>query len=210
MQIKNRQLLSILVILLSVAFSSVSATEKKKEEEQDGSHVQPDNLYPVVEMHTNKGVIAVELNRYKAPITVNNFLRYVDKGLFNKTIFHRVAPDFVIQGGGYSAEMEAKVSLGNIFNESGNGLKNEFYTIAMARQNDPHSADRQFFFNMNDNESLDPGRNWGYTVFGMVTEGTEVLDAIMQVETHYLPLERMQHVPVEPIILEKVVLRPPL
>jgi len=203
-QYLSRYLISVVCGLL-VCFS-VQA-EKSKE---DGSHIQPDNLYPRVEMHTNMGKFVIELNRYKAPITVNNFLRYVEKRMFNNTIFHRVESDYVIQGGGYTADMEEKPDFGDIFNESGNGLKNDLYSVAMARQVDPHSANRQFFINMEDNDGLNPGRGWGYTVFGTVIEGTDILDKINQVETHYRPLLRMQHVPKEPIMLENVVLLPEL
>jgi peptidyl-prolyl cis-trans isomerase A (cyclophilin A) len=195
-----------LALGLLVLASAMSAHAAKKKE--DGSHIQPDNLFPKVEMHTTMGKFVIELDRYKAPITVNNFLRYVEKRMYDNTVFHRVVPNFVIQGGGYSVEYEEKPSLGEIFNESGNGLKNDTYTIAMARQNDPHTATRQFYFNLNDNESLNPGRNWGYTVFGLVIEGSDVLDAMGQVETEYRPLLGMATAPVENIVLEKVVLLP--
>lgn len=196
----------VLMSLLALTIS-VSCYAAKKE---DGSEIQPDVLFPRIEMHTNMGVITVELDRYKAPITVNNFLRYIDKRLFDNTVFHRIVANFVVQGGGYGLEYQSKPDFGEIFNESGNGLKNDAYTIAMARQADPHSANRQFYFNLADNDSLNPGRNWGYTVFGTVTSGSEVLDAMGAVETHYLPLLRLPNAPVEPLVLEKVVLLPPL
>lgn len=200
-----KQLCFLTLICLLTCFSSVYAAKKA-----DGSEIQPDSLFPKVEMHTNKGIIIVELDRYKAPITVNNFLRYVDKRMYENTVFHRVVPNFVVQGGGYSVDYEPKPDLGDIFNESGNGLKNDAYTIAMARQADPHTANRQFYFNVADNESLNPGRNWGYTVFGMVVEGQEVIDLMGAVETEYLPLLRLPNAPVEKLILEKVVLLPPI
>jgi peptidyl-prolyl cis-trans isomerase A (cyclophilin A) len=199
-----KHLYFIMLICLIACCSSVHAAKKT-----DGSEIQPDSLFPKVEMHTNKGMIVVELDRYKAPITVNNFLRYVDKRMYENTVFHRVVPNFVVQGGGYSVDYESKPDLGDIFNESGNGLKNDAYTIAMARQADPHTANRQFYFNVADNESLNPGRNWGYTVFGMVVEGQEVIDIMGAVETEYLPLLRLPNAPVEKLILEKVVLLPP-
>ena len=201
MLVRNIYLVFCLFIL-----SNVSHAAKKT----DGSEIQPDVLFPRVEFHTNKGLIVVELDRYKAPITVNNFLRYVDKRMFENTLFHRVVPGFVVQGGGYGLEYESKPDLGEIFNESGNGLKNDAYTIAMARQADPHTANRQFYFNAADNENLNPGRSWGYTVFGTVISGSEVIDVMAAVETQYLPLLRATDVPVEKLILEKVILLSPL
>ncbi|WP_018982863.1 peptidylprolyl isomerase [Salinimonas chungwhensis] len=174
----------------------------------DGSNVQPDNYYPRVKMETTMGEIVVELDRRRAPITTNNFLRYVSKNGYNGTIFHRVVPGFVVQGGGYNTDFDQKPSYPEIFNESGNGMKNELYTIAMARQNEPHSATRQFFFNVNDNPSLDPGKEWGYAVFGMIVEGQEVVDKMMEVETEYQLRLREPNSPIEPIVLEKATVLP--
>ncbi|WJG09011.1 peptidylprolyl isomerase [Aliiglaciecola sp. LCG003] len=176
----------------------------------DGSHIQPDNYYPRVMLHTTMGDITVELDRTRAPLTVNNFLRYVDKRSFEGTIFHRVIADFVVQGGGYDKDFRELSKFPKIYNESGNGLKNQLYTIAMARSNDEHSANRQFYFNLNDNESLDPGKDWGYAVFGYVTEGTDVLDAISQVPTQYDAIVGWADVPIEPVLLIKTTLLPPL
>ena len=176
---------------------------------KDGSEIQPDNAYPRVKINTSLGEFILELDRFKAPITVNNFLRYVALRSYEDTIFHRVVPDFVVQGGGYTVDYKSKPSLGKIFNESGNGLKNTYYSIAMARETDPHSATRQFFINLKDNESLDPGRNWGYTVFGSVVEGFEVIDAMGQVETEYAINFGQPNVPIEPIILQKAEILPP-
>jgi peptidyl-prolyl cis-trans isomerase A (cyclophilin A) len=175
----------------------------------DGSHIQPDNYYPRVKMITSMGDIIVELDRSRAPITVNNFLRYVDKRSYEDTIFHRIVPAFVVQGGGYDTNFVEKPSFGKIFNESGNGLKNKMYNITMARQNKPHSATRQFFFNMDNNDSLDPGKNWGYTVFGSVVEGYEVLDKMADVKTDFDPKYGWSDVPVEQVILIKVMVLPP-
>lgn len=175
----------------------------------DGSEIQADNLYPKVRMETSMGNLVVELDRNRAPITVNNFLRYVDKGSYDDTIFHRVVSGFVVQGGGYDKDFRTLPTFGTIYNESGNGLKNDIYTIAMAREDNPHSATRQFYFNVMDNESLNPGRRWGYTVFGMVLEGAEVIDKISAVDTEYNMQMGWQSVPVEPVVLHKVVLLPP-
>ncbi|WP_218352327.1 peptidylprolyl isomerase [Alteromonas lipotrueiana] len=192
-------------LLLILIFAAAPAMAKDKE---DGSNVQPDNFYPQVKIQTSMGDIVVELDRRRAPITTNNFLRYVSKHGYNGTLFHRVVPGFVVQGGGYNTDYDEKPSYPEIFNESGNGMKNELYTIAMARQNDAHSATRQFFFNVNDNPSLDPGKEWGYAVFGMIVEGQEVVDKMMEVETEYQLRLREPNSPIEPIILEKATVLP--
>lgn len=133
-----------------------------------------------VVMETSKGNISLALDQDKAPATVANFLQYVDEGYYNDTIFHRVINGFMIQGGGLTADMSKKDTKAPVKNEAKNGLKNLRGTIAMARTNDPHSATSQFFINHKDNSSLDyPSRDgWGYTVFGQVTSGMDVVDAI--------------------------------
>ncbi len=168
----------------------------------------PDNMFPTVVLETSMGTVEVELNRMRAPITSNNFLRYVLEGEYDGTIFHRVMIGFVVQGGGYTKDIEEKKLYDNILNESGNGLTNDFGTIAMARYDDPHSATRQFFFNMENNSSLNPGsRNWGYTVFGQVISGMEVLQAIAEVETGYSEDLDAEDVPLEPVILIKATVK---
>jgi peptidyl-prolyl cis-trans isomerase A (cyclophilin A) len=194
----------ILVMFFAISPNLVVAKVK-----DDGSHIQPNNYYPRVKMVTSMGDIIVELDRSRAPITVNNFLRYVDKRSYEDTIFHRIVPEFVVQGGGYDTNFIVKPSFGKIFNESGNGLKNKMYNITMAREKDPHSATRQFFFNMDNNDSLDPGRNWGYTVFGMVVEGYEVLDEMAKVKTDFDATYGWPDVPVEQVSLKKVIVLPP-
>ena len=162
----------------------------------------PDNLFPSVKLETSMGEIVVELNRLRAPASVNNFLRYVLEGEYNGTIFHRVMSGFVVQGGGYTKDIEEKTMHASVCNESGNGLKNTTGTIAMARYADPHTAKRQFYFNMNNNSSLDPSsRSWGYTVFGEVITGMEVLEAIAEVETGYSEDLDAEDVPVETVML---------
>jgi peptidyl-prolyl cis-trans isomerase A (cyclophilin A) len=164
----------------------------------------PDNMFPIIKLETSMGEIEVELNRMRAPITSNNFLRYVLDGEYDGTIFHRVMPGFVVQGGGYTPEIEEKTLHENILNESGNGLRNSTGSIAMARFDDPHSATRQFYFNMSNNTSLDPSpRNWGYTVFGQVVSGMEVLEAIAEVETGYSENLDAEDVPLVPVLLIK-------
>lgn len=168
--------------------------------------VMPDNMFPTVRFETSMGVIEVELNRMRAPATVNNFLRYATEGKYDGTLFHRVMKDFVVQGGGYDPEFEEIDLHPPVMNESGNGLSNILGTIAMARFNDPHSATSQFFFNMADNKrALDPSsRNWGYTVFGDVISGQEVLQEIAAVPTGYHAEVDFQDVPQVPVLLHKV------
>jgi peptidyl-prolyl cis-trans isomerase A (cyclophilin A) len=166
------------------------------------AEVLPDKPFPLVEFTTSMGTIVVELNRNRAPATVNNFLRYVLDGHYDNTIFHRVIADFVVQGGGYTPEIEERDVGQPVLNESGNGLKNNAGTIAMARYNDPHTATSQFFFNLKNNESLNPNsRTWGYTVFGDVIEGLDVVQAIGAVETGFSEALGATDVPVEPVIL---------
>lgn len=140
---------------------------------------------PKVSMKTSAGEIVLELNPEKAPKTVENFLQYVKSGFYNGTIFHRVINGFMIQGGGYDAQGKEKSTREPIQNEAKNGLRNQAYTIAMARTSDPHSASAQFFINVNNNRFLDyPGQDgWGYAVFGKVIKGADVVDKIRSVET---------------------------
>ena len=170
--------------------------------------IDPNNIYPKVKFETSMGNIIVELDRVKAPITVNNFLTYVTTGEYNNTIFHRVIADFIVQGGGYDKEFIARDIGKSIINESGNGLKNEIGTIAMAKESKPHTANRQFFFNAKDNTNLDPGRHWGYAVFGSILEGEEILEAMAKVKTEYNEEMAWNDVPIEPLILIKVTLLP--
>ena len=172
--------------------------------------VLPDNLFPSVRLATSMGDIVVELDRRRAPVTVNNFLRYVTEGRYDGTIFHRVMPGFVVQGGGYTESIEERETWAPIFNESGNGLKNMPMTVAMARFDDPHSATNQFFFNLAANASLDPSsRSWGYAVFGQVVSGQDVVEAIAGVETGYHDFLEAENVPLVPVkILSASVVEP--
>ncbi|MDD2721775.1 MAG: peptidylprolyl isomerase [Gallionella sp.] len=139
----------------------------------------------MIKLHTNLGTITLQLDAEKAPITTQNFIDYVNAGFYSNTIFHRVIDGFMIQGGGFEPGMHQKAVNAPIKNEAANGLKNAKYTIAMARTSDPHSATAQFFINAGDNGFLDyPGQDgWGYCVFGKVTEGMDVVDAIRKVKT---------------------------
>ena len=159
---------------------------------------------PSVEMQTSMGSIVIELNSEKAPITVKNFLQYAKDGFYNGTIFHRTIEGFMIQGGGFTKDMNEKPTAGEIKNEASNGLKNERGSIAMARRQDPNSASSQFFINHKDNTSqLDyPLNNGGYAVFGKVTQGMDVVDKIAKVPTGNKGMH--QNVPIEPVIIQSV------
>lgn len=163
---------------------------------------------PQVDLHiANYGTITLELDQDKAPKSVANFLSYVNKGHYNNTIFHRVIPNFMIQGGGMEPGMAQKGTDGPITNEANNGLKNVKYSVAMARTGDPHSATAQFFINVTDNSFLNhtapSQQGWGYAVFGKVVAGTDVVDKIKGVKT----ARKGYHddVPVEDVVIEKAV-----
>jgi peptidyl-prolyl cis-trans isomerase B (cyclophilin B) len=157
-----------------------------------------------VRMTTNKGNITVELDEAKAPKTVANFLHYVNAGHYNNTIFHRVIKDFMIQGGGFEPNMHQKPADQTVENEAKNGLKNDKYTVAMARTSAPHSASAQFFINTKNNAFLDyPGQDgWGYAVFGKVTEGQDVVDQINTVKTGRSGMH--SDVPSDAVVIEKI------
>jgi peptidyl-prolyl cis-trans isomerase A (cyclophilin A) len=169
--------------------------------------IYPEALFPTVRFETSLGDFTVELDRRRAPVTANNFLRYVETGAWNGTIFHRVIDGFVIQGGGYLPDFTPIATADPIMNESGNGLTNRTRSIAMARHEDPHSATSQFYFNLADNESLDPNRrSWGYTVFGQVIDGWETVEAIAGVPTDYAEGLGAGDVPLEAVVLRRVTL----
>jgi cyclophilin family peptidyl-prolyl cis-trans isomerase len=141
-------------------------------------------LFPRISVETTQGTFVLELDGSRSPITVMNFVRYVNDGQYNGTIFHRVIPGFMAQAGGYVADYGEKEVRPPIPNESGNGLRNERGTIAMARMGKPHTATSQFFINLSDNAALHPRpRRWGYTVFGLVVEGMDVVDLIAKIPT---------------------------
>lgn len=157
---------------------------------------------PRVALDTTKGKIVLELYLDKAPTTVQNFLQYVQAHHYDGVIFHRVIPDFMIQGGGFTSDMKQKPTKASIKNESDNGLRNERGAISMARLSEPHTASAQFFINLRDNRSLDhSGKGWGYAVFGKVVEGMEVVDSIAGVRT--TTKGPYGDVPVEPIVIRK-------
>jgi cyclophilin family peptidyl-prolyl cis-trans isomerase len=169
-----------------------------------------DNLpeYPQIAVETNVGNFTMELFTNRAPLTVQNFMNYLNSGFYNGVVFHRVVGDFVAQAGGYDFNYIKKSPAAEIPNESGNGLSNRRGFIAMARTADPHSADSQFFINLGDNLALDPRpTRWGYTVFGRVTEGMDTIDQIGYLMTGPGPApELTKDVPVEPVIIKSMVL----
>lgn len=172
-----------------------------------GQYIQPNNLSPKVRIETSMGHVVVKLDRFRAKITVNNFLGYVARGQYDKTLVHRVETGYLIQAGGFMTNYTEIEPDTPIFNESGNGLKNKDGTIAMAKQlNDAHSATNQFFFNLNDNDNLDPGKSWGYAVFGEVIEGYDVLEAISDVEVGYSEQLGYPTVPKKMITIIRVVI----
>ena len=163
---------------------------------------------PKVELHIAEyGVITLELDAAKAPKTVANFLNYVNKGHYANTVFHRVIPGFMVQGGGFEPGMKQKPTDGEIENEASNGLKNDNYTVAMARTNAPHSASSQFFINVADNGFLNhtapSASGWGYAVFGKVVGGADVVDKIKAVKTGRKGFH--DDVPMEDVIIQKAV-----
>lgn len=159
---------------------------------------------PTVEMETSQGKVLIELNAKEAPKSVANFLQYAKDGFYNGTVFHRVIPGFMIQGGGFDEKMSQKPTRPSIENEAKNGLKNARGTLAMARKPDPHSATAQFFINHKDNDFLNyPGQDgWGYTVFGKVTQGMDVVDKIASTPTGVV--RGMPDVPQTPVIIKTV------
>jgi peptidyl-prolyl cis-trans isomerase B (cyclophilin B) len=159
----------------------------------------------MIKLHTNHGVISLELDAVKAPDTAANFIQYVNDGHYNNTVFHRVIDGFMVQGGGFEPGMKQKPTRDPVQNEANNGLKNDMYTVAMARTSAPHSASAQFFINVSNNDFLNHSaptpQGWGYCVFGKVVDGTDVVDKIRKVKTGSRGMH--QDVPVEDVIIEK-------
>lgn len=159
----------------------------------------------MIKLHTNFGTIGIEVDAERAPLSAKNFLAYVESGHYDNTIFHRVIPGFMVQGGGFTPGMKQKACAEPIKNEADNGLRNDAYTVAMARTNDPHSATSQFFINVVNNDFLNfrspNAQGWGYCVFGKVVEGTDVVDRIKVVKTGSSGFH--SDVPVEDVIIER-------
>jgi peptidyl-prolyl cis-trans isomerase A (cyclophilin A) len=159
---------------------------------------------PQVQVVTSMGNFTIELNAERAPLTVAHFLSYVDKGFYTNVLFHRVVVNFVIQGGGFDTDYNLKPAPDKVVNESGNGLSNSRGAVGMARGPDPHGADAQFYVNMADNAALDPSQTrWGYTVFGHVTQGMDVVDRINSVATSAHGVLK-EDVPLKPIVILRI------
>ena len=189
-------------IVISLSWAVTASGQVAKPGTTDASSANP-----VVTMETTMGTIKIELLADKAPITAKNFVAYVNAGFYNGTIIHRVDPNFVICGGGYTPELALKPAMPPIQNESKNGLKNLRGTLSMARYEDPNSATSQFFINLNNNSNLDPaGAQAGYAVFAKVIEGMEVVEKIGQVKT--APKSVFQTLPVQPIVIKSAKVLP--
>jgi peptidyl-prolyl cis-trans isomerase B (cyclophilin B) len=190
----------LLGILLTAMLGLIPATGSSSENQTQGAGMI------TVHMDTSKGLVTLELDRDKAPETVGNFVEYAKAGFYDGTVFHRVIPGFMIQGGGFDADMKQKATRAPVKNEANNGLKNVTGSIAMARTSDPHSATAQFFINVKDNGFLDHSapttQGWGYCVFGKVVDGLDVVHAIEGVQTGNQAGH--QDVPVEAVIINSV------
>ena len=184
-------------------YSNVAVNESSVNEISYNSHFSIKRQKNMIILETNMGEIHITVDTEKAPITAKNFTDYVEDGFFDGTIFHRVIPNFMIQGGGMTEDMQQKTTKANIENEAKNGLKNVKYSVAMARTMAPHSASSQFFINVVDNQFLDfPGQDgWGYCVFGEVVAGQDIVDKIEKVET--INLGGHSDVPGEAVIITK-------
>lgn len=206
-RLSRRALAALVAALLCIPVAALAdgPTPQPQDESTERKDTMTDSANPRVMLKTSQGDILIELFQDKAPQTVENFLTYVKDGFYDGTIFHRVIPNFMIQGGGFTADMTQKETRSPIQNEADNGLKNERGTLAMARTMQPHSATAQFFVNTVDNDFLDHTakntQGWGYAVFAKVVEGMDVVDAIGQVKT----TRRGGHsdVPAEPVVIEK-------
>jgi cyclophilin family peptidyl-prolyl cis-trans isomerase len=184
----------------TTAASAASAKEKAK----PAAPVVAPVPSPQVVVVTSMGSFTLELNAERAPLTVANFLKYVDSGHYTNTIFHRVVANFIIQGGGFDTDGKPKPTPTKVFNESGNGLTNQRGTLGMARSTEPHGGDAQFYVNLYDNEALDPNKTrWGYAVFGKVVQGMEVVDKIGNVATGARGLFK-EDSPLQPVVIQKI------
>ncbi len=196
-------IISLLAMSLMACNAADKATESNKTTQSHGDKMA---VNPKIKIETTLGDITLELDATKAPTSTENFLSYVKDGHYDGTIFHRVIPNFMVQGGGMKPDMSEKKSKASIKNEANNGLKNLRGTVAMARTNDPHSASSQFFINVKDNAFLDHKsedmQGWGYAVFGKVVDGMDVVDKIEKVETGTTGFH--QDVPKDAVILNKV------
>ena len=193
-----------LLLIAGLILSTVCAPNYAAETPPKAAPAPPPVASPQVQVVTNMGSFTIELNAERAPLTVANFLKYVDQGHYTGTIFHRVVANFVIQGGGFDSTGKAIPAPTKVVNESGNGLTNQRGTVGMARSTDPHGSDAQFYVNLYDNEALDPNKTrWGYAVFGKVVQGMEVVDKIGNVPTGARgPFK--EDAPSQPVVIERI------
>ena len=194
-----KQLILTVGLLAAAILSSSDAAEKA-----EPAKPAPAAASPQVQVVTAMGNFTIELNAERAPLTVAQFLKYVDQGFYSGTIFHRAIPNFVIQGGGYEPDYKLKGNPSKVVNESGNGLTNQRGAVGLARAAEPHGGDVQFYVNLNDNAALDPNQTrWGYAVFGKVVSGMEVVDKISTVATGAKgPFK--DDAPLQPVIIERI------
>jgi peptidyl-prolyl cis-trans isomerase A (cyclophilin A) len=199
-----KQLILSVGLLAAAIVSSANAADSKAAAAAAESKPAAAAVSPEVQVVTSMGNFTIELNPERAPLTVAQFLKYVDQGYYSGTIFHRAIPNFVIQGGGYDADYKLKGNPTKVFNESGNGLTNERGTVGLARPAEPHGGDVQFYVNLNDNAALDPNQaRWGYAVFGKVVAGMEVVDKISTVPTGAKgPFK--ENAPIKPVTVERI------
>jgi peptidyl-prolyl cis-trans isomerase A (cyclophilin A) len=188
----------------SAAASGTAPAASPKEKAKSATPAATVAPSPQVLVVTSMGSFTLELNAERAPLTVANFLKYVDQGHYTNTIFHRVIANFVIQGGGFESDGKAKPAAAKVVNESGNGLTNQRGTVGMARGQEPHGSDAQFYVNLYDNEALDPNKTrWGYAVFGKVVQGMEVVDKIGNVATGSRGAFK-EDAPLQPVVIQKI------
>ena len=199
-----KQLLIGAAVLAAAMVASSRAAESPAPQPAPAAKSSQPAANPRVQVVTSQGSFTIELNPERAPLTVAHFLKYVDEGFYSGTIFHRTIPNFVIQGGGYDAELKIKGNPTKVPNESGNGLTNQRGSVGLARPPGPHDGDVQFYVNLNDNAALDPSAaRWGYAVFGKVVQGMDVVDKIGNVATGARgPFK--EDAPVQAVVIERI------
>jgi len=199
-----KQLILSVAVLAAALFSSGNAADPPSAPAAAPAKPAATTASPQVQVVTSIGSFTIELNAERAPLTVAQFLKYVDQGFYSGTIFHRAIPNFVIQGGGYDADYKLKGNPTKVVNESGNGLTNQRSSVGLARPPEPHAGDVQFYVNLNDNAALDPNQSrWGYAVFGKVVQGMDVVDQIANVPTGAKgPFK--EDAPIKPVVIERI------
>ncbi len=199
-----KQLPLIAGLILSACLNLSFAADTPTKPAAPAAPATPAASAQYVQVVTSMGNFTIEVNPERAPLSVMNFMRYVDQGHYTGTIFHRVVANFVIQGGGFDVNSKAVPAPTKVVNESGNGLTNQRGTVGMARSSEPHGADAQFYVNLYDNEALDPNKTrWGYAVFGKVVQGMEVVDKIGNVPTGSHGIFK-EDAPLQPVVIERI------